>query len=548
MPPGEPSQLTARRPGKLQSPRGWLRRVVIGVLVLLAVGATRYPWRSQYAFDFDPANYVLGVRDFDLTRHQPHPPGCPLFVMAGRGLNTFVHDANLSLEMIAWLASAIAVLAVAGATRRAGGNAWIAGLILLTQPIFWTAGEMAEPYTCSAMLFALMLLLVVRGPMGRHEPWRLAAMSLVVGLGAGLRPSVAVLLAPAWLWEVLRRRSWSDFGANATLVIAGIAAWFVPLLMDTGGLAAYRASHQPLEGLFSESSVIFGASLGSHARMAVRLTLWLIMLAAPAIVLFLAARARPKRYRASGPGLDPRRIAVILLLIAHPILFYGLIHFMKPYYALSIAGPLAFAAGLAAAYCRKPALRNGLATAIIAVQAGWFLGGYHVMGDRLFGRVTAGNIQAHDARTAANIALCRSVPDDMPFVFLEGDEPWPGSARILQCYLPEADFACLLGERSFLRGRQFFRDEPTVFEVDDQGLAVAAPAVFLVDENRHDVNLLARDDPASPSGPDMPIRFHVSQPEAHSETVMISPTPGPIRERPEPAATSAAKSKRATNG
>src|SRR2546423_15471702 len=30
--------------------------------------------------DLDSINFALGVRDFDVARHQPHPPGYPVFI------------------------------------------------------------------------------------------------------------------------------------------------------------------------------------------------------------------------------------------------------------------------------------------------------------------------------------------------------------------------------------------------------------------------------------------------------------------------------------
>ena len=34
--------------------------------------------------DIDSVNFALGVRDFDVARHQPHPPGYPVFIALGK--------------------------------------------------------------------------------------------------------------------------------------------------------------------------------------------------------------------------------------------------------------------------------------------------------------------------------------------------------------------------------------------------------------------------------------------------------------------------------
>ena len=43
--------------------------------------------------DIDSVNFALGVRDFDVARHQPHPPGYPVFIALGQGLDARSCDA-----------------------------------------------------------------------------------------------------------------------------------------------------------------------------------------------------------------------------------------------------------------------------------------------------------------------------------------------------------------------------------------------------------------------------------------------------------------------
>nr|MBA3295361.1 hypothetical protein [Acidobacteriota bacterium] len=34
--------------------------------------------------DIDSINFAMGVRDFDVAQHQPHPPGYPVFIALGK--------------------------------------------------------------------------------------------------------------------------------------------------------------------------------------------------------------------------------------------------------------------------------------------------------------------------------------------------------------------------------------------------------------------------------------------------------------------------------
>src|SRR5688572_5263162 len=73
--------------------------------------------------DIDSINFALGLRDFDVARHQPHPPGSPVYIAMGRALLAVVATVGSSLSETAaealtlslWSAVAAAVALVAAA-------------------------------------------------------------------------------------------------------------------------------------------------------------------------------------------------------------------------------------------------------------------------------------------------------------------------------------------------------------------------------------------------------------------------------------------------
>src|SRR5690349_2118022 len=54
-------------------------RSVRAALVLLFLVA-HLVWLPRTLEDLDSVNFALGVRDFDVARHQPHPPGYPVYI------------------------------------------------------------------------------------------------------------------------------------------------------------------------------------------------------------------------------------------------------------------------------------------------------------------------------------------------------------------------------------------------------------------------------------------------------------------------------------
>src|SRR5436305_1894026 len=53
-------------------------------LVLMFLAA-HLLWLPRTLEDLDSINFALGVRDFDVARHQPHPPGYPIFIALAKG-------------------------------------------------------------------------------------------------------------------------------------------------------------------------------------------------------------------------------------------------------------------------------------------------------------------------------------------------------------------------------------------------------------------------------------------------------------------------------
>ncbi|MCK5744715.1 MAG: hypothetical protein KAH44_00800, partial [Oricola sp.] len=74
---------------------------------LFAILATAYALtRSHWLDDWDSVQFALALDDFDLRKHQPHPPGYPVYIAAAKVLRTVVPDAAAVLTLLSSLAGA----------------------------------------------------------------------------------------------------------------------------------------------------------------------------------------------------------------------------------------------------------------------------------------------------------------------------------------------------------------------------------------------------------------------------------------------------------
>src|SRR4030043_931374 len=93
---------------------------------------TRVPFTSRMLLHMDSCQFALALEKFDITVHQPHPPGYFLYVMMGRILHLFIADANTVFVSISVFFSGLTVACVyllgkEGFERKIGIGAAVAG-------------------------------------------------------------------------------------------------------------------------------------------------------------------------------------------------------------------------------------------------------------------------------------------------------------------------------------------------------------------------------------------------------------------------------------
>jgi hypothetical protein len=241
-------------------------------LLLAAVFlALHLPYFPQSLEDLDSINFALGVRDFDVTQHQPHPPGYPVYILAAKAAHVIAGSETSALSALSVLAGALGVLAIAALFRRLWDNpsdgpwAVASTLLAVTSPLYWFTAE--RPL--SDMVGLALAIAVQVMTLGARTPRMLYAASFCAGLATGVRSQVASLTVPliaVCVFEVSYARSSSyvasgfsrttkgppEGGRHAralTLMVgaaaafaAGVLVWAIPLVILTGGPSAYWAA------------------------------------------------------------------------------------------------------------------------------------------------------------------------------------------------------------------------------------------------------------------------------------------------------------------
>lgn len=231
-------------------------RKALSALTVLFLAAHAACLPSTFA-DLDEVNFALGVRDFDVAKHQPHPPGYPVFVAAARASTAALGAAGVpapdvrGLALLSALSGALLIPLLFWLSRELIGDdqaaAW-AAVVVGVSPLSWVnAARPLSDLTGLAIVVgaqALLASVVLRRGAPRASG-RLLAGALIAGVAIGVRSQSFVLTLPLLALALvtpgtlLRGR---DRIAALAAVALGCLAWFLPLLAATGGPEAYLAA------------------------------------------------------------------------------------------------------------------------------------------------------------------------------------------------------------------------------------------------------------------------------------------------------------------
>jgi hypothetical protein len=425
-------------------------------LVALAAASllTRWAFRSHYLFSWDSGNFALAMDHIDVAAHRPHPPGYLAYVFAGRLLRALGADTNAAL--VGWniLATAAIVVIVARFARElAHGDAraervqWTAAAIMLTSPLLWFYGEVAEIYVSELLGTLVIAFFGWRAARGNARALYWCVLALAATALFKLTAAIFMLPVAIYAWwrapaAARRRAAWIT--AAATAAVAAVFVAVTPRLpqavweqfvftMSGSGVATGRDSLERLNHNSRDTATAMLAMLG-------------------AVNLLVLPVAVMRRRRSSALLETP---LILLWSVPWLLLCLGL-HIAKPGYLLPLLPVCALL--LAGTYA---ACRSSICASLVAAQAAinvaafvatgplgaeWTGGNKRYRSKTLVERLasdlepltfpTAATIRASDAAVARALAVSRETcPSGRQMIISEGS---PLDVRRVMFYLPAA--------------------------------------------------------------------------------------------------------------
>src|SRR2546428_13803016 len=236
--------------------------VLCAVALSLLTILSRLPYRARMLYNWDAVQFALALREYDVGKHQPHPPGYILYVALGRLVNAWLGDPAAAYALLAVVFSGLTAFVVFYLAREAydRATALAAATLLAVSPLFWFYGAVGLTYAGEALCAVTVAFFAFRALNGSRSDAYLAAWYL--GIAGGMRQSLLVLLLPLWCGCVafgVRRLRVVALG----LVILGasVLTWFLPMIWLTGGLERYVAASVELADSVVKPTSILGGPL-----------------------------------------------------------------------------------------------------------------------------------------------------------------------------------------------------------------------------------------------------------------------------------------------
>lgn len=216
------------------------RRVVLVLSIVIAL--TRFLAIAHSMFDWDEALFSLGVRDYDVQDHRPHPPGYPLFILAAKIVALTGLDAFRCLQVVVVLGALFLFPAVYFLAREIGFDfptAVAGATVYAFLPNVWIYSGTGFSDVPAMTILVIACTLLLRG---RRDTRAYIAGAVVLGIAAGIRPAnLLVGAVPALLatWAQIRAKSWRAIAAAMFLGAAIVAGSYIGAALASRSVQDY---------------------------------------------------------------------------------------------------------------------------------------------------------------------------------------------------------------------------------------------------------------------------------------------------------------------
>ena len=202
-------------------------------LLIFAAALTLYfGSRSPGLDEIDSINFAMGIHEFNLWKHQPHPPGYPLFIALGwLGVKGAGLTEETSLHLLSAIGGAIFVAAWFLIIRFQFNErlAWWLAICLGITPVVWMSATKALTDTLAAGLLSTQILAALYFIQNRRTG-TLLTEAIAGAAAAGARPQLILVVFVILVLSLRKARTAAKLWVLAWgALIAACLLWLLPM-------------------------------------------------------------------------------------------------------------------------------------------------------------------------------------------------------------------------------------------------------------------------------------------------------------------------------
>ena len=433
------------------------------LVLILTTLFTRILFATKYLFEWDSVQLALGIRNFSIINHQPHPPGYFFYVYLGKYLNNIIGNANYSLIIINIFFTIIAAILFYNIALKIFKDkklSILSAMIFITNPFIWFHGEFVNIYiidTLFALIYFYLSYLIIK-----ENKRILPLFSLLFGIGIGFRQSLVIFFAPLYIFTAyyyLKREKYYFYNilSNAIILILTTLLWLIPTAYLTGGLKEFFEITKGQYSVSTTATAFISLSKIQNSLKQLGNTLKLFFYSGGILSIFIIYSFLKGKLKFH------KKIKIIFWFWFLPsFLFYSLIHLGKAGYIMTIT-PLILILGITAIYKIKSIKHKySIIAIVILFQTSCFL---FNMDELINNRkilinvspyaMNAVNLKNNDHRIEQIINTVQEYSPQNTIIITEGDSPYIKqrtnfikNGRHLNYYLPEYSIYYIFNDKS----------------------------------------------------------------------------------------------------
>ena len=190
---------------------------------------------SNHLDDWDSVQFALAIHDFDITKHQPHPPGYAAYIIMAKLSYLLVKNDILALTLLSATFGSLTIVFTYLLARQLFNSqiALLASILLFINPALLIFSIVAMNDVVAVCFIVMASFFLLKG----YENKKLFLVgALIAGFGVGVRPQNIPIFMFVFVYSFFRVNGIKLKIYSVLFFFSGALIWLIPVIWTHGFL------------------------------------------------------------------------------------------------------------------------------------------------------------------------------------------------------------------------------------------------------------------------------------------------------------------------